>query len=200
MIKLVLIESLRMVKIRLLRTGKKHEPHYRIVAMDSRVKRDGKYLEKIGYYNPRTKPPTVEYDPKILKKWMDVGAQMTDTVNDIFVREGVIKQSELRKARIKTIIKASKEAKDAAETKEDKEEAPAAPKEEAKEEAPKEEAEAPKDEPKEEEASEKPKEKQKAEVKDEKPAKEEKKDEKPKKEKSAEVKDKKEEPKADKEK
>lgn len=97
-----------MVKIRLTRTGKRHEPHYRIVATDSRVKRDGKYLERIGYYNPRTKPPTLDYDKNILQKWLDNGAQMTDTVHDIFVREGIVKKSPKREARIKKMIEASK--------------------------------------------------------------------------------------------
>jgi small subunit ribosomal protein S16 len=98
-----------MVKIRLTRTGKKHQPHYRIVAVDSRVKRDGKYLEKIGYYNPRTKPPTLEYDKEILTKWIENGAQMTDTVHDIFVKEGIVEQTGKRKARISAMISASKE-------------------------------------------------------------------------------------------
>lgn len=100
-----------MVKIRLKRTGRKHQPHYRIVAADSRSPRDGRFIEKIGYYNPRTKPPTLQYDKDILTKWMDNGAQMTDTVHDIFVREGIIKQSSKRKASIAAIIKASKKRK-----------------------------------------------------------------------------------------
>jgi small subunit ribosomal protein S16 len=97
-----------MVKIRLTRTGKKHQPHYRIVAVDSRAKRDGRYIEKIGYYNPRTKPPTLDYDKEILLKWIDNGAQMTDTVHDIFVNEGIVDQTGKRKARISAMISASK--------------------------------------------------------------------------------------------
>lgn len=94
-----------MVKIRLTRTGKKHEPHYRIVAVDSRRPRDGIYLEKIGYYNPRTSPPTLSYDKELLQKWIDNGAQMTDTVLDMFVREGVVKQTGKRKARLELMTK-----------------------------------------------------------------------------------------------
>ena len=94
-----------MVKIRLTRTGKKHEPHYRIVAVDSRAARDAKYIEKIGYYNPRTNPSTLKYDKDILKKWIDNGAQMTDTVHDIFVREGVVKQNSKRTKRLELIMK-----------------------------------------------------------------------------------------------
>lgn len=98
-----------MVKIRLTRTGKRNQPHFRIIAVDSRVKRDGKYLAKIGYYNPRTVPPTLIYNKELLKKWMERGAQFTDTTYDIFVREGIIKKaSKLRAKRIKLMIERSK--------------------------------------------------------------------------------------------
>lgn len=125
-----MLESRSMVKIRLTRTGKKHEPHYRIVAVDSRTKRDGKYIEKIGYYNPRTKPPTLEYDKEILQKWIDQGAQMTDTIFDIFVKEGIVKKSKIRTKRVELMIKRSKDQKEAEQTTEKKEETP---KEEPKE-------------------------------------------------------------------
>jgi small subunit ribosomal protein S16 len=98
-----------MVKIRLTRTGRKHQPHYRIVAVDSRAKRDGKYIEKIGYYNPRTSPPTFQIDKEILKKWMNYGAQLTDTVYDLLLREKIItKKDKLREKRIKLMIKQNK--------------------------------------------------------------------------------------------
>lgn len=103
-----MIESLDMVKIRLTRTGRKHQPHYRIVAIDSRKKRDGDYLEKIGYYNPRTKPPTLQLDKELLQKWLDRGAQPTDTVFDLLVREGILKESKLRKKRVDMMIERSK--------------------------------------------------------------------------------------------
>lgn len=102
-----------MVKIRLTRTGRKHQPHYRIVAVDSRSKRDGSYIEKIGYYNPRTTPPTVKINKDILKKWMDNGAQLTDTVYDLLVREKIItKKDKLREKRIKLMIEQSKADKE----------------------------------------------------------------------------------------
>ncbi len=108
-----MIESLGMVKIRLTRTGRKHQPHYRIVAVDSRSKRDGSYIEKIGYYNPRTTPPTVDLDKDILKKWMENGAQLTDTVYDLLVREKIItKKDKLREKRIKLMIEQSKADKE----------------------------------------------------------------------------------------
>lgn len=164
-----------MVKIRLTRTGKSHEPHYRIVAVHDRSKRDGQYIEKIGYYNPRTKVPTLTYDKEILKKWMDRGAQMTDTVYDAFVREGVIKQSKGRKFRINATVERSKKIKQAAEDEkkasepkpekpaETKEEKPAAKPEAAKEEKP-EKKEKTEDKPA-------PKKESKPEAKEEKPAK-----------------------------
>lgn len=98
-----------MVKIRLTKTGRKHQPHYRIVAVDSRHKRDGDYIEKIGYYNPRTVPPTVQIDKDVLKKWMDNGAQLTDTIYDLLVREKIITtKDKLREKRIKLTIKQHK--------------------------------------------------------------------------------------------
>ena len=102
-----------MVKIRLTRTGRKHQPHYRIVAVDSRAKRDGKYIEKIGYYNPRTVPPTFQINKEILKKWMDNGAQLTDTVYDLLLREKIItKKDKLREKRIKLMIEQNKSDKE----------------------------------------------------------------------------------------
>ena len=70
-----------MTKIRLTRLGKKHKPQYRIVVMDSHTKRDGKYIEKIGFYNPFDKK--LEYDNEKLKSWIGNGAQMTDTVKKL---------------------------------------------------------------------------------------------------------------------
>lgn len=109
-----------MVKIRLTRTGKKHQPHYRIVAIDSAAPRDSEYIERIGYYNPRTKPPTLKYDKELLEKWIKNGAQMTDTVHDIFVREGVIEQTDKRVAVIKAKIQASKKRNEPEEEEEEK--------------------------------------------------------------------------------
>lgn len=94
-----------------MRTGKKHEPHYRIVAQDSRFFRSGKVLEEIGYYNPRTSPSTLTYKIDILKKWMERGAQLSDTVNDLLVKEGIVKQSTSRSAQIKAKIAQSKKNK-----------------------------------------------------------------------------------------
>jgi small subunit ribosomal protein S16 len=81
-----------MLKIRLKRTGKKHEPHYRIVVAESSKQRDTKSIAEIGYYNPRTKPSTFEIDKEEAKKWLDNGAQPTDTVAHFLVKEGIMKE------------------------------------------------------------------------------------------------------------
>ncbi|HMW89724.1 MAG TPA: 30S ribosomal protein S16, partial [Candidatus Obscuribacter sp.] len=67
-----------MVKIRLKRVGAKKAPHYRIVAVDSRMRRDGMPIEELGYYNPRSKELNVNREA--VEKWMKNGAQASDTV------------------------------------------------------------------------------------------------------------------------
>lgn len=79
-----------MVKIRLTRMGAKKNPCYRIVAMDSRKARDGQYIEQIGIYQPKTEPATVKIDADLAKKWLANGAQPTDTVRDLFHKEGIL--------------------------------------------------------------------------------------------------------------
>jgi small subunit ribosomal protein S16 len=80
-----------MLKIRLKRTGRKGQPHYRIVVMESSKPRDGKVVEEIGYYNPRTSPTTFDVDKEAAEKWLKNGAQPTDTVAQHFVKLGLIK-------------------------------------------------------------------------------------------------------------
>jgi len=72
-----------MVKIRLARTGAKNAPSYRIVAVDSREKRNGKSLEILGHYNPSHNPPTFEYNQERLEYWRSVGAQLTEAVENL---------------------------------------------------------------------------------------------------------------------
>ena len=69
-----------MVKIRLQREGKKRAPFYHIVVADSKSPRDGKIIEKIGTYDPMTKPSTVVLNKEKLEQWIKNGAQPTDTV------------------------------------------------------------------------------------------------------------------------
>jgi len=78
------------VKIRLRRMGAKKAPFYRIVVADSRSPRDGRFIEEIGYYNPMEEPSVVRVDPEKAKKWLENGAQPTDTVKSLFKKHGVI--------------------------------------------------------------------------------------------------------------
>ena len=72
-----------MVKIRLQREGKKRAPFYHIVVADSKSPRDGKIIEKIGTYDPMTKPSTIVLDKEKLEQWIKNGAQPTDTVKSL---------------------------------------------------------------------------------------------------------------------
>ena len=80
------------VKIRLKRMGAKKRPFYRIVVADSRFPRDGRFIEEVGYYNPIEKPAVVKIDKDLAMKWLNNGAIPTDTVRDIFSKEGVMKE------------------------------------------------------------------------------------------------------------
>lgn len=83
------------VKIRLQRHGKKGKPFYWVVAADSRAKRDGKFLEKLGIYNPNTNPATIELDVDSSVKWLQNGAQPTDTAKAILSYKGVLLKKHL---------------------------------------------------------------------------------------------------------
>ena len=72
-----------MLKIRLRRTGARHQPSYRVVVADSRAARDGAFIDYLGHYNPRTDPPTISMDQEKVKKWIGVGAQPTDSVKQL---------------------------------------------------------------------------------------------------------------------
>ena len=83
------------VKIRLQRHGKKGKPFYWIVAADARSKRDGKYLEKLGIYNPNTNPATIEVKVDNSVEWLNNGAQPTDTARAILSYKGVLLKHHL---------------------------------------------------------------------------------------------------------
>ena len=83
------------VKIRLQRHGKKGKPFYWIIAADSRAPRDGRYLDKIGIYNPNTNPATIELDVDGAVKWLQNGAQPTDTARAILSYKGVLLKNHL---------------------------------------------------------------------------------------------------------
>ena len=83
------------VKIRLQRHGKKGKPFYWVVAADARAKRDGKYLEKLGIYNPNTNPATIELDVDSSVKWLQNGAQPSETAKRILSYKGVLLKHHL---------------------------------------------------------------------------------------------------------
>jgi small subunit ribosomal protein S16 len=77
-----------MVKIRLFRTGARNRPSYRIVATDSKNKRDGKVLEVLGFFDPKTKPATVNIKMDRVKYWLSQGAQATQAVRKLIGQHG----------------------------------------------------------------------------------------------------------------
>ena len=83
------------VRIRLQRHGKKGKPFYWIVAADQRSKRDGKYLEKLGTYDPNFNPPIVDLNIDASVNWIQLGAQPSDTARSIMSKEGVLLKNHL---------------------------------------------------------------------------------------------------------
>lgn len=83
------------VKIRLQRHGKKGKPFYKIVAADSRAKRDGKFIEALGTYNPTSVPATIELNVDRSVYWLQVGAEPTDTVKSILQFKGALYKKHL---------------------------------------------------------------------------------------------------------
>jgi len=81
-----------MVKLRLKRMGSINKPFYRIVSLDSRKKRDGAYLESIGYYDPKTDPFTLKVDTDRAIYWLGLGAQPSDTVRSLLKKAGVLQK------------------------------------------------------------------------------------------------------------
>jgi small subunit ribosomal protein S16 len=80
------------VKIRLRRVGRKKAPMYRIVVADSKSPRDGKFIEIVGQYQPRTGDKAINLDADRVNYWLNVGAQPTDTVRSLLRKAGVLKQ------------------------------------------------------------------------------------------------------------
>ena len=105
-----------MVRIRLRRVGIKGQPCYRIVVADQRNARDGRFIEIIGFHNPRTEPPTDELDEARALYWLSVGAQPSDAVKPILRRTGTQERYErLRKGEsVETLVAEAQAAKEAA--------------------------------------------------------------------------------------
>ncbi len=89
------------VKIRLQRHGRKKRPFYHIIVADSRNKRDGRFIERIGDYNPLTVPATINLDVEKAFKWVMNGAQPTDTVRKILTFKGVLYKKHLQRGVVK---------------------------------------------------------------------------------------------------
>lgn len=87
-----------MVRIRLSRVGAKGQPSYRVVVVDSRSPRDGRFIEKIGFHNPRTSPETIEIDEARALHWLQKGAQPSEAVHRILDRAGTLKRFEQLRA------------------------------------------------------------------------------------------------------
>ncbi|RLV56947.1 30S ribosomal protein S16 [Aeromicrobium phragmitis] len=104
------------VKIRLKRMGKIRTPFYRIVVADSRTKRDGRVIEEIGTYNPKTEPSTIHVDSERAQYWLGVGAQPTEAVaailkltGDIEGGKNTLKQPEPKRDKAEAFDEALKE-------------------------------------------------------------------------------------------
>jgi small subunit ribosomal protein S16 len=136
-----------MVKIRLRRVGAKKQPSFRVVVADSRSPRDGRFIEQIGFYNPRTEPETLRIDEARALHWLNVGAQPTDSVARLLRTTGTMERFERLKQGepLEDLLAEAEEALAAeAEAEEVEEEAPEAEVEEGPEaEAPEAEAEEP---------------------------------------------------------
>ena len=78
------------VKMRLRRRGAKKAPFYRVIVADSRSPRDGRFIDEIGYYNPLTNPAEIKIDAEKAKKWIDNGAQPTETVKSLLKKSGIV--------------------------------------------------------------------------------------------------------------
>lgn len=83
-----------MVKLRLTRAGAKGAPYFHIVAADSRARRDGSYLEKLGAYNPMTKPHEVTFDKERVDYWLGTGAQPSETVASLLKQAAAATESK----------------------------------------------------------------------------------------------------------
>ena len=80
------------VKLRLKRMGAKKRPYYRIVAADSRSPRDGRFIETVGTYNPIMEPAEITINEEVALKWLSTGAIPTDTVRDLFKKQGIMEK------------------------------------------------------------------------------------------------------------
>jgi small subunit ribosomal protein S16 len=93
------------VRIRLTRMGKKKQPTYRVVVVDGRRPRDGRYMEQIGRYDPRQEPSLIEIDVERAEHWLGLGAQPSDPVRKLLEIKGVLEPRKVRKGSIHVVGK-----------------------------------------------------------------------------------------------
>ncbi len=86
------------VTLRLTRMGAKKKPFYRVVAADSRCPRDGRFIEKLGHYDPMTEPPVLKMDLERVDYWIGVGAQPSDTVSQLIAKARTSAAAEMVEA------------------------------------------------------------------------------------------------------
>ncbi len=91
------------VKMRLIRMGKKRSAYYRVVVMDARAPRDGRYIEQIGVYDPHQQPSKVEIDNERAVEWMSKGAQPTDPVRKLLEISGALARFKVASGQIHTV-------------------------------------------------------------------------------------------------
>ena len=82
------------VKIRLKRLGTKNKPFWRVVVADSKMPRDGRFIEELGYYDPKTNPAKYHIKEERAKYWLSVGAQPSDVVRSILKKKGIAQKSK----------------------------------------------------------------------------------------------------------
>jgi small subunit ribosomal protein S16 len=85
-----------MLVIRLSRVGKKNQPEYRLIINEKTKDPWGDALEYLGYFNPRTEPPTIDFNEERIKYWLAQGAQVSDTVKNLFIEQGLLKGDKAR--------------------------------------------------------------------------------------------------------
>ena len=90
-----------MVKIRLRRMGAKKQPTYRFVVSDARAPRDGRFIEILGHYNPRTEPKTIVIDEEKVKVWLAKGAQPSDPVRRLLAAKGLVERGPISEVKRK---------------------------------------------------------------------------------------------------
>lgn len=112
-----------LLRIRLRRTGQKHQPSYRLVVADQNARRDGDFVEIVGHYNPRSEPTEIVVNAERITYWLGVGAQPSDTVHRILHKQGLMavaprqqptKPSRVEREAAAAAEKAAAEAREAA--------------------------------------------------------------------------------------